>query len=127
MRDMYAVAAMLVRIILLCFLLVLPVRAETSAAGQINGTVIQKGEGRPLPYVTVTIKDRSGRTVRTTATDTNGRFAVEKLDPGTYELIYAALGGEILATGQVLIDPSHLTRSLGKVEASPAITSLEKI
>src|SRR5690349_4610317 len=116
------------RFLPICIILALPLRAENSApTGQITGTVVQKGEGRPLPYVTVTVKDSNGRTVRTTATDAKGAFALEKLEPGTYELNYAALGGEALATGQVTIDSSHLTRNVGKVQAAPAVVTLEQV
>src|SRR5438045_501421 len=111
MRSRYAAAAMRLRFSLLCLALTLPLRAENAAAtGQITGTVVQKGEGRPLPYVTVTVKDSSGRIVRTTATDAKGGFTADKLELGAYELTYAALGGETLATGQLTLDPSHLIR-----------------
>ena len=54
-------------------------------AGGLSGTVVVEGD--PLPGVTVTARTRTGAIVRTTVSDTAGRYRFPGLPPGDYVVV----------------------------------------
>src|SRR5512140_2359313 len=80
------------RIFLLLLLVVglpLTVMAQTGT-GRITGTVTDS-TGGVLPGVTVTVKGPDNA-VRSTVSDSNGKYIIEKLAPGSYTLTYDLAG-----------------------------------
>jgi hypothetical protein len=60
--------------------------AEAKAsAKQVSGTV-QDAIGQPIKGATVTLKSATGSIVARATTDAQGRFALEGIAPGVYEL-----------------------------------------
>jgi hypothetical protein len=62
------------------------------ATGRIRGTVRDLAE-RLQPNLKVLLKDDRGRVVAEALTDTNGRFVLNRLEPGAYRVSAAKLGG----------------------------------
>ena len=79
------------RLILLCLLVVgLPLTAAAQNTGRITG-VVTDTTGGVLPGVTVTAKTTGGAP-QTAVTDSNGRYAFEKLAPGSYDVSFELSG-----------------------------------
>jgi polyisoprenoid-binding protein YceI len=57
----------------------------------VNGVVVT-GDGWPIPHAVVTVVDGSGGQAGRSIAGADGRFAVSRLDTGTYTLIVAAAG-----------------------------------
>eukprot|EP01132_Coremiostelium_polycephalum_P005726 gene5726-7122_t len=51
------------------------------------------GSDTPAGNVTVTLFDASGNTVQTTSTDRNGRYIFDRLNPGTYTVVFGNYPG----------------------------------
>jgi hypothetical protein len=62
------------------------VLAQTSALGGING-IVRDTTGAVVPGVTVTVKNTGTGAVRTLTTDSEGHYALNFLQPGTYEVV----------------------------------------
>ncbi len=69
-----------VSIAISALLLVLPAAHAQAIYGSIVGTVID-GSGAVVPGITVTLKDLSKGTVRTTETDSTGSYSFRQLIP----------------------------------------------
>jgi iron complex outermembrane receptor protein len=79
------------RLLLVLLLVVgLPLTAAAQNTGRITG-VVTDATGGVLPGVTVTIKAGTAA-AQTTVTDANGRYAFDKLAPGSYEVSFELSG-----------------------------------
>jgi hypothetical protein len=88
--------------------------AQSGNQGSLQGTV-HDSTGAVVPQATITVKDEASGTVRTTQTDSQGFYAVEALEPGTYTVTVTAKGfttsitkGEAIAPGQQRADDAML-------------------
>ena len=64
-------------------------RAQDEAStGTVTGVVVEEGRGEPLPGANVRIKD----TAEGTSTDLNGRYRLDGLAPGAYDLVFSFVG-----------------------------------
>ena len=61
---------------------------EVDTNGTVTGVVVEDGRGEPLPGANVRV---AGSSTGTT-TDLNGRYRIENLDPGTYDLRFSFVG-----------------------------------
>ena len=105
--------------------LVGPVSAQT---GRVFGAVTDPS-GAVLPAVEVraVMRDASGQTIRTVATDAKGRFEIDSLAPGTWSLSLILAGFET-ATRQVTIQNGEAqewsaTLALGTLEETITVTA----
>jgi hypothetical protein len=90
-------------VLLLC---PLAAHAQSGNQGSVQGTV-HDTTGAVVPQATITVKDDASGAVRSTQTDSQGFFAIESLEPGTYSVTVTAKGfttsvtkGETIAPGQ---------------------------
>ncbi len=68
-----------------------PAWAQTTSMGTINGLVTDQSNAL-VPDATVTIKDDATGEVRTTTTNTAGRYIFVNLPPGTYDITISKAG-----------------------------------
>jgi hypothetical protein len=92
----------------------LAARAQSGNQGSLQGTV-HDSSGAVVPQATITLMDDAGGAVRTAQTDSQGFYAVEALEPGTYTVTVTAKGfttsitkGEAIAPGQQRADDAML-------------------
>ena len=62
--------------------------ATADKPGAITGVVVDAKKGEPLPGANVSIKG----TTTGTSTDVKGRYRLEGLDPGTYDVLFSFVG-----------------------------------
>jgi len=81
-----------------------------SDSGEILGTVYRNRNAEPAPQVVVNIRSRSTGTTQTVVTDSDGRFALNHIPPGTYEISSSERGyGFASALAQVNFLPAEVT------------------
>lgn len=80
-------------IALLFFCFSLTTYANTIAT-TITGVVFDAALNQPLPYVSVVLTDKNGKTITGAITDDNGYFKLEKISEGTYVLSVQFIGYE---------------------------------
>jgi hypothetical protein len=85
----------------------LPVASQTTTLGTITGTVTDS-TGAVVPDATVTIKDTATGDVRTTQTNSAGRYVFINVNPGKYDVTITKQGfakvsipGDVAEVGQV--------------------------
>jgi hypothetical protein len=72
----------------------------------LTGTVTDMS-GAVIPGATVTVTDGATGITRTAKADANGRYVVEGLPPGTYNLQAAAQGFELMQMGGIAVEGSQ--------------------
>jgi TonB-dependent receptor len=102
MQLRYYVRAILVAAI--AFFPVAALAAEPESSGSIGGTVVDASTGEALPGANIVIKGTSVGT----ASDTEGRFLLRRVDSGELTLVVSFLGYE---TKEVVVDVSANSRS----------------
>jgi iron complex outermembrane recepter protein len=99
---------LLVGLLVLC----LPLVAAAQGPGRITGSVAD-ATGAVLPGVTVTA--RAGGITRTAVTDANGKYTIDRLDPGAWEVIFELVGFE-RKTSQVTVTAGQAATVEAKLE-----------
>lgn len=77
-----------------------------SGEGEISGTVLLEANKRPASQVAVSLKSRVAGIFRSVLTDIEGRFRVQHLPHGTYEVAVEEEGYEAARTSTQLDGPS---------------------
>src|SRR4051812_37233701 len=110
----------------------LPAAAQTSAVGNITGTVTD-ASGAAVAGATVTIMNNDTGATRTLNTGGNGDFTSSFLQPGHYEIIFAGPGfgkvdrkNLVLTVGQTLsvdvaLPAAQASSEITVTDASPLI------
>ena len=105
----------------------MPAAAQTSAVGNINGTVTDKS-GAAVPSATVVVTDTDTGVARTIITNAAGEYNAPFLQPGHYEVVVSGSGFSkldrkdlVLTVGQVLTIDAALTP--GAVDTIVNVTS----
>jgi hypothetical protein len=110
----------------------LPASAQTSAVGNITGTV-SDASGAAIPGATVTILNNDTGATRTLTTGGNGDYTSAFLQPGHYEIIFSGPGfgkvdrkNLVLTVGQTLsvdaaLPTAQATSEVTVTDASPLI------
>ena len=74
--------------------------------GSVTGVIVEAGNGGPLPGANVKIKG----TTRGTSTDLNGRYRLEGLGPGTYDLVVSFVGFQEKTVTGVRVEAGQATK-----------------
>lgn len=115
-------------IVLAAFLGLVPAPAALGAAelGTITGTVVYPGSDKPVEFVEVTLHQAGGPTVQKTATDSRGRFTLEQVPLGRYEVTYNQVGVDGRTTQPFTVDAAHAAVDLGHLSPPDTALQLEK-
>ena len=122
-RPLFAVAIAA----LLLVSMALPAAAQTSAVGNITGTVTDK-TGAGVPNASIVITDTDTGVARTITSNSAGEYNAPFLQPGHYEIVFGGGGFSkvdrknlVLTVGQVLTVDAELTP--GAVDTIVNVTS----
>ncbi len=85
----------------------------------IRGRVVDD-QGQPVPGATVSLQHPWGEAVKNTATDLNGAFALNAVEPGGYRLVITALGFTPL-TREVTLSKGDALLGVLKLEPNPVV------
>src|SRR5580700_7800998 len=97
--------------------------------GEISGTVLLEANKRPVGQVAVSLKSRVGGIFRSVLTDFEGRFKVQNLPRGTYEIVVEEDGYESAQTSAQIESSSadlvvHLSSKSGPISRSDYLVSV---
>jgi outer membrane receptor protein involved in Fe transport len=100
-----------------------------TAGGTVTGIVADSGSGRPMEFVAATLRRSDGTVVQHAATDRRGRFTLEQVPPGEYQLTYGEVGADVGTTAPFTVDAGHARVDLGTLHpaAGPNVVQLEKV
>ena len=80
--------------------------SAASPAGMLTGTITDES-GAVIPGASVAVKDAAGHISRTVKTNSDGRYAVGGLAPGTYDIEVHALGFKTGRVSAVAVAPAR--------------------
>jgi tetratricopeptide (TPR) repeat protein len=111
-------------------------RAQVSkfeeTGGEISGTVLLESSRRPASQVVISLRSRFAGIVRSVLTDLEGRFKVQNLPKGTYDIAVVEEGYEAAQTSAQLDGPSaklvmYLRSPSGPIRQSSYTVSLREL
>ena len=77
--------------------------------GSLRGTVTDAKTGETLPSVNVVVKDDAGSIVAGTSTDFDGKYNINPLAPGEYNVEVSFLGYTKITLSDIIISPNAPT------------------
>ena len=106
------------RLLLLSLLfIVTTLQAQDATTGAIGGKLSDKEMGgEPLPFANVLLKDSS----KGTTSDYDGIYLLDKLEPGTYTLVFSFVGYETLEVADVVVEVGKVTEVNTELGSSAA-------
>ncbi len=90
----------------------------------ITGTVTDSVKQTPLGYVTILLKDASGKAVKSTLTKDDGSFQLLNVTSATYQLNVAYVG---FVAKIIQIKEASAKIDLGKIKLSPSSNQLKEV
>jgi tetratricopeptide (TPR) repeat protein len=108
------------------------VSAFASSEGEISGTVLLEADKRPASQVAVSLKSRVAGVFRSVLTDFEGRFRIQNLPRGTYDIAVDEEGYEAAQTSALLDGPSaklvvYLRSKSGPIRQSGYTVSVREL
>ncbi len=101
---------------------------EMPAIGQISGQINDSITHEHIEYATVALySSRDNELVGGTITQRNGRFYLEKLKPGKYNVKISFLGYEDKLVKDVFVNPPDFMVELGKIEIAQTYNNLQEV
>ena len=104
-------------LLLALLLLVTSLQAQDTTTGAIGGLLSDKEmNGEPLPFANVLLKDSA----KGTTSDYDGIYLLDKLQPGTYTVIFSFVGYETLEIPGVIVEAGKVTEINTELGSSAA-------
>jgi hypothetical protein len=104
--------------ILIAVLLALPLLVAHAAGGRIEGKVTDP-KGAAIPGATVTVTNQTTKQAFTAVTDAQGRYKVESLPPGVYDVSVAAKGFKDTRQSDIKIEDDSVKPMDVRLEIAP--------
>lgn len=101
--------------------------AQSPAKGRISGIVVDSVGKKVMDYITINLLNEKKVAVKVDFTKTDGSFVLDRLKPGTYELVVVGVGYK---QKTILVDLSDSTQSavnLGTIEIAPTVIGLKEV
>lgn len=96
-------------LILFSILLGGPFLFAQSGPGSLKGTITDSQTGETIPYVAIVIKDEAGAMITSGITDLNGKFHINPIIPGIYNVEVSCIGKHKIDLKKVRISPNKVT------------------
>lgn len=77
--------------------------------GSLRGLVSDAKTGEGIPFANVTVKDQSGNTITGATTDFDGKYNINPLNPGTFDVTVSFVGYTTQTVKKVIISPNSPT------------------
>ncbi|MEQ9263262.1 MAG: carboxypeptidase-like regulatory domain-containing protein [Owenweeksia sp.] len=77
--------------------------------GSLRGTIIDAQTGESLPFVNIAIKDNSGAVITGGTTDFDGKYNINPVAPGTFQVEVTYTGYAKITLSDIIISPNSPT------------------
>lgn len=94
--------------------------------GTITGTVLDKADNQPLPYVTIVIKDEANNTLTGSITDDSGEFKISDIPLGKVIVNIQFIGYKTI-TKNITLSKDNNKTDLGNIYLEEEATGLDEI
>lgn len=100
------------------------VKAEKNEYGSLNGTITDAYSNEPIPFAAVVLKQNS-KQITGTASDFEGKYSFENLQPGKYDVFVTVVGYNEKAITDVVINAQKITFQDVSLEAGVDLDAVE--
>ena len=115
-------------LVVLQIFIVVSLSGQTKSAGQISGTIVEKGSGNSVEYASIQLLKVSDQTpVEGTITDTKGNFSITNVAFGEYNLAVSFIGFENFISPAISLSKVQPTINLGKILLETSTVSVEEV
>jgi len=90
----------------------------------LKGKVIDKTSKNGLPVVNVYLKNTTGKVVKSTSTDINGRFEIKEITPDKYNITIAIIGYKKLNKTGVVFASGEIKNMVFELESNAVIAEI---
>lgn len=116
---------MLKKLFTLTFIFTVALTFAQQRPGSLRGKVVDAKTGETLPAVNVIIKDQSGSVIKGGTTDLDGKYNINPVNPGTYNVEISFIGYQTVVLTDVIISPN--TPTIRDFKLKEASTQLEEV
>jgi iron complex outermembrane recepter protein len=113
--------------LLLLSLLSFVSQAQPPSPGKVSGIVVDAGNKTPLEYATIVLRNLKDSTTTGTLTDEKGRFTVEPVKFGMYQVEVTYLGYDAFTLPNVKVIPPEQIVALGEIKLSESASELQTV
>ncbi|MGX5687775.1 TonB-dependent receptor domain-containing protein [Arcticibacter tournemirensis] len=107
------------------FLCTISTFGQSPETGTLSGKLIDASTERVIDYATVAVINKStGKTTKTTQTNTNGIFNIPALHPGTYILKISFVGYKPYTQDPLILTPAQPSLDLGTIKLQAGKSSI---
>lgn len=111
-------------------LVLLTVSLSTSLLAQenskITGIIADAKTNQPVEFATIALTDNNGKTINGTIADAKGKFIIEKIGVGTYNVVISFIGYETITKSNIELDGKK-DLNLGTIKISEEATQLSEV
>ena len=100
------------------------VKAEKNEYGSLKGTITDAYSNEPIPFAAVVLKQNS-KQITGTASDFEGKYSFENLQPGKYDVFVTVVGYNEKAITDVVINAQKITFQDVSLEAGVDLDAVE--
>jgi uncharacterized protein (UPF0212 family) len=101
--------------------------AQPPSPGKVSGTVTDANSRQPLEFATIILRNIKDSTTTGTLTDEKGRFVIEPVKFGMYQVEVSYLGYETAIKQMVKVVPPEQNVNLGVIQLSELASELEAV
>ena len=98
-----------------------------SKGAKISGQVFDKKSKHPVEYATVSLSDVDGKLITGTITDNNGRFSIENIKYGTYNINISFLGYDDIIIDNIVLSNIQNDIKLSDIYITTTTEKLEEV
>lgn len=112
-------------LLILCFFSY-PVFSQSPNTGKISGKVMD-GSQKPIEYATITLKDKTGKTVNGTVTNAKGVFEIKAVATGIYIMSIDFIGYTTYQADSIKIDNNNSQVTLNTISLISSKQTLKEV
>lgn len=102
--------------------------SQNKGIGTIKGSVVDEATRRPLEFVNVVLRSAGDSSIVTgTVSDKNGKFDIENVTEGDYQVTFSLISYKEKKTPSFKIDPQHSKLNVGTVLLVETTVSLDEV
>lgn len=98
-----------------------------SRPGALRGKVTDAKTGETVPFANITVKDQSGNTIAGATTDIDGRYNINPIEPGSYDVTATFVGYASNKVTGVIISPNVPTLLNFKLSTSSEVLEVVEL
>src|SRR5690554_6555723 len=113
---------------IIAVILILTTSTALAQRGSLTGMIVDKTTKENIPFATVALMKAGEQEVFTgTVSDENGKFLIDKIPFGQYDMVVSFIGYTSGEISNVSVTPENKETDLGKIEIESNVFGIEAV